>query len=346
MNIAIVHTLPEEAWRHFVDEHPAGNVFHTPEMFQVFECTQDHQPELWAATEGERILALLLPVRITLLSGVPRLFSTRDVVYGGVLCAPGPAGEEALTRLLRTYQCEAKGYTLFTELRNLSDSNVLQPILLGNDYTYEDHLNYLIDVSLHIDQVWGNIHASARKKIKKALDKHQLDVIEIQDRSEVAIGYAIFQKTYVTAHVPLADCSLFEAAYDVLQPKGMVKFLLGRVDDKYVAASVALLYKGVIYGWYRGFDRTYSAYLPNDLMVWHILKWGAENGYRTFDFGGAGKPNERYGPRQFKAKFGGHLVNFGRSTCVHHSHLLRVSQVGYQLFRYFLRDQGQEYNDQ
>jgi phage gp29-like protein len=38
MGITIVRTLSEEKWRRFVEEHPAGNIFHTPEKFQrVFE---------------------------------------------------------------------------------------------------------------------------------------------------------------------------------------------------------------------------------------------------------------------------------------------------------------------
>jgi lipid II:glycine glycyltransferase (peptidoglycan interpeptide bridge formation enzyme) len=163
-----------------------------------------------------------------------------------------------------------------------------------------------------------------------------LDIEEADDRSQVATCYNILQKTYATAHVPLADRSLFEAAFDVLHAKGMVKFLLGRVRDTYVAASVALLYKDVIYGWYRGFDRSWAEYLPNDVMVWHILKWGAENGYRTFDFGGAGRPDEKYGPRSFKAKFGGRLVNYGRNLCVHAPFRLRMSETAYHIARRFL----------
>jgi hypothetical protein len=67
MTISIVNRLPEDQWRDFVEEHPAGTIFHTPEMFQVFGRTKDFQPELWAATEDGDVLALLLPVRITLI---------------------------------------------------------------------------------------------------------------------------------------------------------------------------------------------------------------------------------------------------------------------------------------
>ena len=109
MSITIVHTLPEGEWSHFVEEHPAGNIFHTPEMFQVFSRTKGYQPELWAATEDGRVLALLLPVRVTLKDGLLRHFTTRAVVYGSVLCAPGTEGQEALARLMTVPDWYADG---------------------------------------------------------------------------------------------------------------------------------------------------------------------------------------------------------------------------------------------
>jgi serine/alanine adding enzyme len=337
MPITIVQTLSEAEWRRFVDEHPQGNIFHTPEMFQVLARAKGHHPTLWAAVgNGGRVLALLLPVQITLMDGLLCRFTTRAVSYGGVLCAPGIEGKEALAMLLRAYKREMKGSVLFTELRNLSDLSGVQPVLRENNFFCEGHLNFLVDIGLPVDKVWRNIHKSARKKIRKAFNKNLVEIEEVHDRSQIATCYAIFQDTYAEAHIPLADRSVFEAAFDILYPKGMVKFLLGWVEDTCVAASAALLYRDMIYGWYRGFSRAYSAYLPNDLMVWYILKWGAGNGYHVFDFGGAGKPDEDYGPRRFKAKFGGTLVNYGRNICIHHPHLLRFSQWGYQLYRRFL----------
>lgn len=40
--------------------------------------------------------------------------------------------------------------------------------------------------------------------------------------------------------------------------------------------------------------------------------------------------------RDFKAKFGGDLVNFGRNICVHAPLRLKFSVTGYQLVRRFL----------
>ena len=333
----IRNSLDKKIWQEFVDQHPHGNIFHTPEMFQVFARTKGHRPTLWAAVDnadgGNRPLALLLPVHVTLMDGPLHRFTTRAIVYGGTLCVPGPYGEKALTRLLQFYRREAKGSALFTELRNLLDTSPLQPILNDNGFVYADHLNYLVDLNRPAEAVLQSVGQRTRKKIRHALRQGEVIVEECSRHEQVAICYQLLQKTYVAAQVPLADRSLFEAAYDILYPHGMVKFLLARIGDDYAAASVELIYKDRIYGWYGGMDRAYSDYVPNELLLWHIFRWGAENGYKVYDFGGAGKPDEKYGVRDFKAKFGGQLVCYGRNTYVHMPRLLRLSQSVYAVYR-------------
>jgi serine/alanine adding enzyme len=333
----IVRQLDETLWQDFVDDHPMSSIFHTSEMFKVFAQAKGHQPTLWAAISGSgRLLALLLPVQVTLMDGLLRRFTTRAIAYSSVLCAPGPEGKKALAVLLQTYNREMQRSVLFTELRNLSDLSDLQPMLNDNDFAYEDHLNYLIDLDRPPEAVLQSIGRRTRKKIRRALRQGELIVEEANRREQVVLCYELLQKSYATAQVYLADRSLFEAAFDVLYPRGMVKFLLARVGDVYVAGSVELVYKDTIYGWYGGMDRAYSDYIPNELLLWHIFQWGAENGYKVYDFGGAGKPDEEYGVRDFKAKFGGELVCYGRNTCVYAPRLLWLSEQGYHLMRRWL----------
>lgn len=337
VSITVVHTLPEEKWHRFVKEHPDGNIFHSPEMFQVFARTKGHRPTMWAATNSDgQIQALLLPVQITLKDGLLHRLTTRAVAYGSVLYNPDPAGKEALAVLLRTYAQEANQEALFTELRNLSDLSSVQPVLDDCGFIYEDHLNYLVDLNRPPEAVLQSIGKRTRKKIRRALRQDQVVIEEADRREQVETCYELLHRTYATVQVPLADRTLFEAAFDVLYPRGMIKFLLARVGDAYVAGSVELIYKDTIYGWYGGMDRDYSNYIPNELLLWRIFEWGAENDYKAYDFGGAGKPDEEYGVRDFKAKFGGELVCYGRNTCVHAPRLLWLSERGYQLVRKWL----------
>ena len=330
----VVQYLDEDAWADFVYNHPKANIFHTPEMLRVFASTAGHHPELWAVVNDiGKVLALMMPVHVTLNNGLLQRFTTRSVVYGSVLCQDTPEGRDALCLLLGAYTTSAEGRSLFTELRNLSDLSALQCLLEDSGYVYEGHLNYLIDLYRPVEQVLQSIGKRTRKKIRKGLRDGHVKIIEITSRAELDQWYGVLQKTYDNARVPLAHRSLFEAAFDILRPKGMAKFLLAQVQGQTAACSVELPYKDTIYGWYGGSDRAYSDYLPNEMLTWHIIEWGASNGYRVYDFGGAGKPDEEYGVREFKAKFGGELVNFGRNTCEHTPNLIKLSKLGYSLYR-------------
>lgn len=337
MTISIVKILPVDEWRRFVDHHPDGNIFHTPEMFQVFSATRGFKPEIWAARgTDEGLQALFLPVRITLLNGVGRRLTSRDVAFGSVLCKPGAESHQALKMLLQAYQNSAKAQTLFSELRNVSSLFEFQPLFNEAGFVYEDHLNYLIDLDGPPEEVFSRIGKRTQRNIKRGLNLNRVTIEEVVNPSGLSPTYALLSKTYRLAQVPLADSSLFEAAFNLLHPKGMLRIIQARVDSAYAATSVELMYKNTIYGWYGGIDRAFSSYLPNELLMWNILRWGAENGYRKYDFGGAGSPNEDYGVRDFKAKFGGELVCYGRNVWVPSHALLKVCNLGYSVFRRLL----------
>jgi serine/alanine adding enzyme len=334
MAFHIADTLTEERWREFVDQQPQGNIFQTPEMFQVFAQAKGYRPELRAALgENGQVLALLLPVHVTLQDGLFRRLTTRSIAYGSALCAPDAAGKEALAALLHDYTQKSGQEGLFTELRHLSDLSALQSVFTQCGFGYQDQLDYLIDLDRPTEEIFNTIGPRTRKHIRREIKKGQSVVVEVLQASQIKMFYALIKKSYLEAHIPIADISLFEAAFEVLHPRNMVKFWLVRRGDEFIASSVELIYKDVIYGWYGGVDRAVSGGTPTELLTWHILKWGAENGYRTYDFGGAGAPDKKYGVRDFKSKFGGRLVCYGRNIFIHAPGLLRLSTLGYSVLR-------------
>jgi len=336
MAIELVETLPEDRWWAFVDSHPQGNIFHTPAMQAVFGRTKGYNPLLRAAVADDgRVLALLTAVGIQLFGGPLARLTSRAVAYGGVLCADGEEGQEALAALLRWHNRTAGRRFLFTELRHRSDTTALQPAFVACGYEHDQELNFLIDLNRPVEEIWRGLNRTARKNVRRA-ERDGLTAQEVTRAEELADFYALLRQVYDAAQVPLADISLFQAAFELLQPRGLARFMLARSPQGVAGARVVLLYKGVIFDWYAGADRRLRNSRPNDFLVWHTLQWGATHGYHTFDFGGAGHPDVPYGVRDFKAKFGGRLVNFGRERCVHSPRLLRLSEAGYNLLRRFL----------
>jgi len=302
-------------------------------MFRVFARARGHRPTLWAAHDDGRILALMLPVEITVLGGVLRGLTSRAVAYGSVLAAPGAEGQRALARLLDAYTEAVGSNVLFTELRNVADLTEWQPVLNAHGFKYEEHLNYVIDLDRPPEAILDSFGRRTRKQIRRGLRAGEVALAEVTDRAELAACYALLRQTYERAQVPLADVTLFDAAFEILRPKGMIRFTLARVEHSPVAVSVELIYKDVVYGWFGGVAREFGSLVPGELVMWDVLRWGAENGYRVYDFGGAGTPNEDYGVRDFKAKFGGALVGYGRNTYVHAPVRLPISKAGYQIYR-------------
>jgi len=285
---------------------------------------------------GGKILALFLPVRISLMKGFFQPITSRSIVYGSVLYSSGNEGIEAVDLLISTYIHEANKKPLFTELRNLTDLTEIQPLLSKQGFQYEDHLNYLINLDKPVEAIFNSIGSRTRKTLRHSFNKESVIIEEINEKEELELCYNLIRQTYLGARVPLADSSLFDAAFDILYPLGMIRFTSARVNKSIASTSVELLYKKAIYGWYGGTDRSLSSYSPNEILTWNILKWGAENGFELYDFGGAGKPGKKYGVRDFKAKFGGELVCYGRNTCVHKPLLFKLSKIGYSIFRRFL----------
>ena len=73
--------------------------------------------------------------------------------------------------------------------------------------------------------------------------------------------------------------------------------------------------------------------MPNEVLTWELLRWGCENGFELYDFGGAGRPSQKYGVRDFKAKFGGQQVDYGRFKNIHSILLYRTGVFFYEILR-------------
>ena len=334
--LRVVRHLEESFWREFVHTSPRANIFHTPEMFQVFARTKGCRPTLWATVDGEgRVLALFLPVQITVLNGLLRHLTTRAVVFGGALFASGREGEEALVLLLKAYNRAVRRSVLFTEMRNVSDLSDLQPLLNENEFVSEGHLNFLIDVTRPESELWQQVNSSARRNIQKAR-KSGVVIEEVSDPNEMPAAYAVLRNVYKRIHVPLPDQSLFQAAFEILRPAGMLRVLIARQNGAIIGVLFLLLHNGVATYWYTGCLREHSSLRPADLLAWSALQSCKQLDCHTFDFGGAGRLDEEYGVRDFKAKYGGQLVNFGRNVCTHAPARLKVSRAGYQFLRAFL----------
>lgn len=332
-NLRVTDSIDCKKWADFVYNHPHGNIFQTPEMREVYERTKNYEPITLATVDDSgEILAIVQAVVIKSMKGFLGAFSTRSIIQGGPLCIDGDMGVEALRILMEKYDKFVKGKVVYSQIRNMWDISKFSSILHELGYQYEEHLNFLIDLNRPEEAIWRDIHKSRRKGINRS-KKSGLDVEAICDEGNIKVFYEIVRETYRSVKVPIDDFSLFKSVFGSLSAKNMAKFYLAKHKNMYVGARATLNYRGLVYDWFAGSLPICSSLYVNEGLVWHILKESASDGCYIFDFGGAGNPDEEYGVREFKRRFGGMIVNYGRYKKIHSPTKMKIAESGFGIYR-------------
>jgi serine/alanine adding enzyme len=333
--IKITSNPDTRVWEQFVNDHPQGNIFQTPDMSTVFSTTKYYTPVTIAAVDSDTndMYALCTAVIIKEYDGLFDRFTARSIIFGGPLFLDTDIGRTAVKKLIDYYDSTFGRQVIYTETKNFW--NINEQITLPG-YIYEDHLNYLIDLTTGEKTIWKNLSKARKYGVNKS-KKMGVEIQEMNTRDELTVFYELLVDTYRKARHPLSDRSLFESVYSVLVPKNRAKIFFAKHEGNYIGAIILLMYKNKLYDWYSCSKKDYSNYYPNDRLVWHALEWGCLNQYSVFDFMGAGKPQENYGVREFKKQFGGTLVNFGRLKKIHSPTTMWAIQSGLSLYRRCMR---------
>jgi len=322
-----------EDWDNFVQSNPGGNIFQTYPMRKVYEKTKNYSPLHFAVknSKGE-ICAGLLAYVSTEKGGILAPFSRRSIVFGGPLYSMEGEDGGGLGFLLKEYKERVKGKAIYTEVRNLFDTSAGKSQIESQGFSYRQHLNFLVDLNQSREQLWAKLKKSRRNGITKS-ERMGVAIEEVTGRDDIPECYRMLKETYSNARLPLADETLFSNTFEILSPKNLIRIFAARLEEKIIGVIVLLAYKDRVYDWYAGADIKYRKYCPNDVLPWHAITWGKENRYKVFDFGGAGKPGEEYGVRDFKSQYGGDLVEYGRYRLVHSPFKYRLAEKGFSLYR-------------
>ncbi len=329
--IEITDSIDVSCWEDFALSHPQGNVFQSSIMTGAYRKTRNYNPVCLAAVDSASgdILAVMQVTIISEFGGLLSAFSSRSILQGGPLFVDSPSGREAARLLVEHYNRLVGNKVVYTQIRNMWDTQDSAEMLAVHGYEYDQHLDFLIDLDRNERDIWQDIHKSRRKGINRA-EKNGMIVRKVSSMEELTACYDLVDDTYKRFKVPIADISLFKAVYGDLAPGGFADFFIAMLDNEAVGTRITLNYKDMVYDWYAG-SKPEIDYV-DELLVWHVLKENAGK-YKVFDFGGAGHPDKPYGVREFKRRFGGEMVNFGRYEKVHSRIRKEIAMAGLKTIR-------------
>ncbi|MCB9305454.1 MAG: GNAT family N-acetyltransferase [Lewinellaceae bacterium] len=317
----------------FVQGHPQGNFFQSPEFFGFSDDLQEYRPALFLAlSDSDELLGSLLAVVQTNGSGLKSWFSRRMIVWGGPLISDndGADKKEIAKRLVSELIAFAQGRSIYIEFRNFFDTADLRDVFESCGLAYKPHLNYLVTTDEEA-AVKKRMSSSRMRQIKSSV-KQGAEIGEANSEAEVMAFYHILEKLYrEKVRKPLPTPELFLKFWK----SGLGKFFVIRQESRVIGGIVCPVHANkVIYEWYVcGEDGLAQGLHPSVLATWAPIEYGVQNGFDHFDFMGAGRPDQDYGVREFKARFGGEEVSFGRYEMVVNKSLYRVGKIGLKVYQ-------------
>lgn len=292
--------------------HPHGTVFQMPQMFEIYRRTKHCYPMVVTAEKNGRIKGLLLAVIQWNGNIITKPLTARSIIIGGPLVVNND--ERIVKMLMSEYRKRLPSYVVYSEVRPIYDMSNIGNALSECGFKKVGHYNLMLDIRPNKQRLYDNLHKERQRNIHQA-EKAELVFKEINNDSDIQEISNLIELTYKRKHVPLTDKGIFLQAKH-LMPE-YVRFFAAYKDSQMVAGQVRLCYKGLVYAWYAGSDEKYFKLRPNDFLMWNVICWAHDRGYKLFDFGGGGEPGKPYGVRDYKLKYGCKMYDFGRYICLH-----------------------------
>lgn len=320
--------------RQFFDKQPFRTVFQSPDFFHFYTNVPYFNPIYFIAKDKDgQIIGLLLAVLIQQGNGLMGLLSRRCLVYGGPMAEKD--NPEIIGWLLKHLNIAMIPQAVYTQFRNFRLWPMeVQQVFEANGFTLQDRLNSLIELQ-KTETIAQQFSTSRRRQLTKAL-RGCVKVASAQNKEEVDALYTLLEKLYRhKVKKPLPGREYFQHFFSTLVPKGKGIILLVWKDQQLIGGIVSPITPGYSIAelYIVGQDKEYPSCYPSVVATWAAMDYGQRNGLQYFDFMGMGEPDVPYGVRDFKLRFGGSQVNFGRYTRRNNKLLYGLAEIGYNLWR-------------
>lgn len=327
--IKSIDDIDRGKWNNFVYNHANGNIFQTPEYYESIKSQQNINPlSILITNNNNEIIGVLIGEHLFEKKFYSQ-FTNRAIFRGGPLLKDN--SKELFKIILEEYKKLFGSQIIYSEFRQVGTISTF-PKLNYNKLIAEKRLNIIFSLSKSETELYGLLHSSRRRQIKRGYRRGlTLEINNPNNEALIQKCYEILLNLYNKIKLPVPSLAFFISASYCLNQ--YLKIFTIYYKQELVGFRFVLCYKDLMYDWYAASKEDHYDKYPNDILPWEVIKWGSNNGFKYFDFGGAGRPDEQYGVREYKIKFGGELVTTYRYKIIHKPFLFKTGNLGLILWR-------------
>ena len=316
-------------WQALIEDSPVATWFQTPMAYEFYDSLPKEMiPFVVGVTDDNKLKGLVVGYITNENNPLKQFLTRRAIIIGGPLLSDD-ISDEALTILLLAVK-QYLGEAIYIETRNFNDYSRWRNVFEQCGFTYQPHLNFHVDTSA-VEIVEQNLGKSRKRDIKTSI-RDGASIVENPTIEQVCEYYKLLKHLYSTKiKTPLFSQYFFEQLY--AHPNG--RFILVKREGEIIGGTVCVeLPNKCLYEWFVcGRDGEWKSIFPSSLATYAGIRYAAEHGCSRFDMMGAGKPEEAYGVRDFKARFGGEMVEHGRYLCISKPLLYRLGKLAVQILK-------------
>ena len=313
-----------DQWETLISHSSTSSFFQTKACYDFYKSLSFFEAFIFAVCEKDILKGVIIGYIQKDNNTIKHFFTRRAIIPGGVLLAD-EISEQALESLLIHCKNALIKKTIYIECRNYTDYSKYINVFKDSGFRFVPHLNFHVNCEDE-NVMHKRISASKLRQIKKSL-KSGAEIIIADSEKQVEEFYAILKDLYdKKVKTPLSPKTYF---IEFFKQKIGIYLLVTYKEDIIGGIMCPILEGKVIYEMFvAGKDGQYKDIYPSILATYAAMKYANEHSIKRFDFMGAGKPDEAYGVREFKEKFGGELVEHGRFLCVLHPLLYKIGKLG------------------
>jgi len=321
--------IDSSQWAKLVEDSSVSSFFQTPQCYEFYSSLSFLRAFAFGVSEEGRLKGVMCGFIQADGGKVKSFLSRRAIINGGLLLADD-ISDKAVGELLQVAKRELRKSAIYIETRNFNDYSRWKELFVENGFGYVPHLNFHIDTTT-VETIDANLGKSRKRDIRTSL-RDGAQIMEEVSLDDVRSLYGLLDRLYRTkVKTPLFPLEFFEKLFT----SGLGIFRMVRYDNRIVGGTVCVGLLGkAVYEWFAcGEDGIHKNIFPSTLATFAGMEYAAKNGYPLFDMMGAGKPDEGYGVRDFKAKFGGKLVEHGRFQFICNPILYKCGEMGVKILK-------------